>query len=216
MSAARERPILFSAPMTRALLAGTKTQTRRIAKGTVEDVVHPDWYGARRLVHKPTCQRSFCETVDFYELACGGYDCEQDGRTLRSPYGAPGDCLWVRETWCYAPADTTGELLYRADAPAGLAAKWRPSIFMPRGASRIDLEIVSVRVERLQDISEADACSEGIEGVTGDLFGVAGVVPFEHHYPDDAYCRLWGSINGAGSWALNPWVWVVAFRVLSE
>lgn len=198
-----ERPILFSGAMVRAILAGTKTQTRRVVK--------PQPY------------------VDAQGNACwNGSNFGQDGRgpLLRSlaspvpssrtkrvhcPYGAPGDRLWGRETWC----PLTLGFAYAADpiwngAPAG---RWRPSIHMPRAASRITLEITGVRVERLQDISEADAMAEGCSlecmTPTGDDSGSA------IHGPG-GYIALWESINGPGSWDANPWVWVVEFKRVTE
>ena len=195
----KERPILFSAPMVRAILSGQKTQTRRAAK----PVRHPDLGntydpGALVLEHEPQ------HVID---RAC--------------PYGQPGDRLWVRETWMDLSGTgvepitgSRSRYAYRADTPAGsygdetrkeYGLKWRPSIFMPRGASRILLEIVSVRVERLNDISEADLEAEGIQELID-----AGV---DHDgTPLDTYRVLWESINGANSWDKNPWVWVVEFK----
>ena len=120
-------------------------------------------------------------------------------------YGYPGDRLWVRETW--APEregtgcpDDTGTL-YRATDPGwddeNTGLRWRPSIFMPRTASRILLEITHVRVQRLQDISEDDARAEGCE-------------PFA--YPRDRFHGLWDTIHGSGAWHANPWVWALTFR----
>lgn len=235
----KERPILFSAPMVRALLTGTKTQTRRVVKGEVEDVRPPDWYDSRRLVHKATCQRGYCENVEEGELACGGYDLEANGVGSRSPYGAPGDRLWVRETW--APFRDPGEddpgvsreelrcvdgrwvgyfadlghidwddgdgfTAYRKDGQQ--RSCWKPSIFMSRWASRIDLEVAGVRVERLQDITAGDAEAEGIANtpnVPRDTMAWA-------LWHVESYRELWESINGAGSWAKNPWVWVIEFK----
>lgn len=233
--------------MVLAKLAGTKTQTRRIVKGTVEDVDMPEWWGARRLVHTPRCQRAFCESVDDYETACGGYDCAADGRTKRSPYGSPGDQLWGRETW--APHDDAAvrnkerdHIYYRADdlRRYDTDGRWHPSIFMPRWASRILDEVVSVRVERVQDIAEADARAEGVDALVHESWSVwdpacdatvsLSVEPtpadiarygYEHvrhvgpkviSTAREAYERLWESINGPDSWALNPWVWVVETR----
>lgn len=143
----RERPILFSGPMVRALLAGTKTQTRRIAK----PVKHPDLgnlYDAGALVLER-------EPQHVIERAC--------------PYGKPGDRLWVRETWAFgihalaAMRDEDGPFVYAADGTTHgrLCERWRPSIHMPRHACRLVLEIVGVRVERLQAISEADHAPKG-------------------------------------------------------
>lgn len=157
-----ERPILFSAPMVRALLAGTKTQTRRVA----------------------TPRRSIEPMTD---------EC---------PYGQPGDRLWVRETWS---AHSAGGFMYAAswDAHALIGhPKWRPSIHMPRAASRITLEVTGVRVERLQEITRGDAMAEGC--------------PFPNmaagHDPREWYAKLWNDINGPGSWDANPWVWAITFR----
>lgn len=205
------KPILFSGPMVRAILAGTKTQTRRLVRGLVEDVTRNEWHAPRRLVHKPTCQRSHCEQVDDNELACGGIECAKDGRAQVSPYGAPGDRLWVREAvaldyfspspWL-PPERRHG---YRADWTERAAdmvpePKWRPSIYMPRWASRLTLEVLSVRVERLQDITLDDCEAEGVK------------------FPPNArsagnFAALWDSINAERApWKSNPWVWVVEFR----
>lgn len=195
----KERPILFSAPMVRALLAGTKTQTRRIVK--------------------PRKDLSFGCLLTPSELA-GEVN---NGNFENCPYGEPGDRLWVRETGWERPdlttrmiregADTWPRFAYDADGWGAddhadfkrWGFKRRPSIHMPRWASRILLEITGVRVERLQDISDDDLAAEGIQEVID-----AGV---DHDgWPRDAYRSLWESINGAGSWAANPWVWCVEFR----
>lgn len=191
----KNKGILFSAPMVRALLDGTKTQTRRTVKVT------PDQ----------------CEDIGIFyaEHPC--------------PYGQPGDRLYVRETWLQ---DSDG-IHYRADEtfPEGAAAMlggWRPSIHMPRKASRITLEVTGVRVERLNDISEADAIAEGItcENVIvgcncnggvhreefADRYFFDGGFCDGYEYAEDAYRALWEKINGPGSWDLNPWVWVIEFR----
>jgi len=202
----KERPILFSAPMVRALLDGSKTQTRRVVKP--RDVA---WMGEHQGLREPD-------------------------NAIRCPYGQAGDRLWVRETWSIDMLgafgtdkgyDSTYALRYRADdaereihvAPGepdpyitlydSQRGDWRPSIHMPRWASRILLEIVSVRVERLQDISEADA---RVEGVTIEDRHKNGYCASEFLPPSiRAYRDLWESINGAGSWDSNPWVWVVEF-----
>lgn len=192
----KERPILFSAPMVRAILGGTKTQTRRIIKPQPE----------ARWNH--VGGSAFCT---------GGHDrgddCDGDV-VLSCPYGQLGDRLWVRETWAKQP---NGQAIYCADLNSDgvsrWAATWKPSIHMPRWASRILLEIVSVRVERLQDISEDDAQAEGIaysERFCGYCIGEAE--HFNSHDPRQSYFSLWEAINGAGSVIANPWVWVVEFR----
>jgi len=191
----KERPILFSGAMIRAILAGQKTQTRRAAK----PVKHPDLgnpYDPGALVS---------ELQHVIGRAC--------------PYGKPGDRLWVRETWsthaCFdhlPPGECPKSIHYWADGEIK-TGKRRPSIHMPRWASRILLEIVSVRVERLQSISEADAEAEGCAAEPCDHkrqscedAGCCGPTAV------GAYRCLWDSINGEGSWAANPWVWVVEFK----
>lgn len=220
----KSRPILFSGSMVRAVLDGSKTQTRRVGK-----IQSQDFVGLKaEAVRHATLGYQIQATYDAYP-----------GRgTARHaicacPFGQPGDQLWVRETWyCddyrvsrgpylkpddldVVEARECGTLVYAADGLAPYETEqpaWRPSIHMPRWASRITLEITGVRVERLQDISEADAQAEGcaLECMTpiGDDSGSA------IHGPG-GYIALWESINGPGSWDLNPWVWVVEFRRLS-
>ena len=196
----RERPILFSAPMVRALLAGTKTQTRRVLSPQPPATTHQvtTW-------HHPDPRPHFFAWTDNGE---GGAELADGGWCKPCPYGDPGDRLWVREAW----APLTKGFAYRADpcwreSPSG---RWRPSIFMPRWASRITLEITEVRVERLQDISEADAYDEG----TAEW--AAETQRDGNKWPNivRAYQGLWESINGPGSWQENPWVWVVGFKRL--
>ena len=173
----KERPILFSAPMVRAILVGTKTQTRRVVKLGPSGRAH---FGGRN-----------------WHLG--------DPDVIKAcPYGQLGDRLWVREAWMPVEHDSQ-PVRYRASNPS-YAGKWRPSIHMPRWASRILLEIGSVRVERLLDISEADAEAEGVD--------------FIRRVPDvdetmtavELYEALWESINGPGSWDANPFVWCVEFK----
>jgi hypothetical protein len=202
----KERPILFSAPMVRAILDGSKTQTRRIVK--------PQF--ASDAVPAEMC----AETAEGWQTIghsgmwwCDAAGCADDA--IRCPYGIPGDRLWVRETFAefidYDLIDGRSvelgrDFVYRADGEDQKRhTAWRPSIHMPRAASRIDLEITGVRVERLQDISEADAVAEGVEpfiNSDGDMIETATTM----------YERLWEQINGAGSWEANPWVWVVEFK----
>lgn len=185
----KERPILFSAPMVRAILAGDKTQTRRIAK----DVRHPDLGN----VYAPGALVLEREPQHVIERAC--------------PYGRPGDRLWVRETWGYNP-DHPGmpwHACYRADPGMEYdGIKWKPSIHMPRAACRIKLEITDVRVERLQDISDFDAEDEGTR------IWAAEVQKNGNKFSSirSAWQAMWESINGSDSWQANPWVWVVEFR----
>lgn len=214
----KERPILFSGAMVRALLAGTKSQTRRIVKQQPErnDKGTLMWGTGRR-----TGMQSF--GVDGLDVPPGVF--------ARCPYGQAGDRLWVRETWAYGihalssrNAEREGPWVYGADSAAKqgrLCDRWRPSIHMRREASRITLEVTGVRVERLQGISEADCWAEGIEEVMHD-FEDASQVDMAKRLGcsiEDAkplYAQLWEQINGTGSWAANPWVWVVEFRRLHQ
>ncbi|MCA8045525.1 hypothetical protein [Burkholderia arboris] len=167
----KERPILFSGPMVRAILEGRKTQTRRIAipKRSCVDFIGggpkdgPDW-------NDPTCWGFEDPNTGFWWALRGNDECYQ----LPCPHGMVGDRLWVRETWAQPAALDPGPTVYRADYPAcvpkefenvpdAAAIRWKPSIHMPRAMSRITLEIAGVRVERLQAISEADAAAEGVE-----------------------------------------------------
>lgn len=203
----KERPILFSGPMVRALLAGTKTQTRR----AIRPQPHED-YGALEcgLYHPTVIDRHGDEQPGAEIFGAWTRDGEQG---WRCPYGQPGERLWVRESWMdlrgtgvEARDPHTRRLTryaFAADTPPGsygdqcrkdYGLKWRPSIHMPRSVCRIELEVTAVRVERLWAISEADSQAEGWDGT------VLG------------YAKLWESINGAGSWDANPWVWVVEFK----
>jgi len=191
----RERPILFSGPMVRAIIAGRKTQTRRIVKPQPENIhkitVRPDDVLVERW---PKQERSFSNFGR----------CE----SLKHKYGSPGERLWVRETFCEYPANYP---IYKADygdgklSPIsdGIGGPWKPSIFMPRWASRITLEITDVRVERLQDISINDCEAEGLSQDNS----VGGCLR-------EDYCNLWESINGADSWDANLFVWVISFNKL--
>jgi hypothetical protein len=193
-----EKPIIFNGPMVRAIMDGRKTITRRIVKPqppqeTLEMRLHGDeWL--------PCWEDDDC---------AGCYVAHGDmGHRRRCPYGRPGDRLWVRETWatpmtepCNRAEKACPQFAYRADGDCLYVSSWRPSIHMPRWASRITLEVVAVRVERLNDISGEDSISEGI-----DLTGATDIAARQ------SFRSLWESINGAGSWAANPWVWVVEFR----
>ncbi len=191
-SMSSERPILFSGPMVRAILNGTKTQTRRTVKP------QPDEDGLVKLT----------ETGEWHDTSA---------RVYRCPYGKPGDWLWVRES--FARLDSA--IWYQADCDQGSAydvcamsdgdsppdiLRWRPSIYMPRWASRITLDVVDIRVQRVQDISGPDCWAEGIARAGWDCERYGSVV--------ECYRDLWESINGPGSWDVNPWAWVVEFHRL--
>ncbi len=181
----KERPILFSAPMVRALLAGTKTQTRRIIK--------PEW--------------SRC-------LDLNDDDDREKART-GCPYGTVGDRLWVKET---IRLDDHDVAVFGADGALTVITEWPwkrrvlTAIHTPRGASRITLDVTSVRVEQLQAITEADALAEGVAPVLdleGDCWTDGKAVT--------AYQYLWNEINGwdPNSWDSNPWVWIVEFKCIA-
>jgi hypothetical protein len=191
----RERPILFSALMVRAILAGRKTQTRRL--------VTVPWRGSQRaLPYEP-----YYVDSDGELLFCDEYGDYHPIERAHPPYAEVGDRLWVKET--HARGTMTGGapwVRYRADvesahmiASDGSLIAWRPSIHMPRWASRITLEVTGVRVERLQTIGASDAQAEGVDARL-DL-------------ATQSFSWLWDSINGKrAAWASNPWVWVVEFR----
>jgi hypothetical protein len=205
--AVKERPILFSAPMVRAILSGEKTQTRRVVKptpktgrdafGSYMDIgqVSGDWPGDAEWIAHTACR-----------------------------YGKPGDLLWVREAWLDAWAQNLGatstQYHYRADpGNEHYGYKWRPSIHMPRAVSRITLKVTDVRVQRLQDISEEDARAEGVErmksgrGYYSIKHGHAAVhFGVYHDYAKEAFAELWDSINGEGAWNANPWVYALTFE----
>jgi hypothetical protein len=192
----KERPILFSGPMVRAILDGRKTQTRRIVK-------LPKTNGPEPLLHH----------ID----SLGNADFT-DGSVVRA-FAEAGTRLWVRETWAYNTdfPEEARRAIYRADDASKYDAdRWRPSIHMPRWASRITLEVVNVRVERLQNISEEDAKVEGIMWMPGeDIDGYSAGSGFGHwNTSKDAFWDLWVSINGCESWEANPWVWCISFRKL--
>jgi len=194
----KERPILFSAPMVKAILDGRKTVTRRVVKPQPPANAHQveTWH------HPDTKPRFFTWTT--------AGEISDQWEPLPCPYGQPGEKLWVRETWMdllgtgiERKTGDHGRYAYAADTPPGsygddqrkaYGLKWRPSIHMPRAASRITLEVTDVRVERLGDVSESDARAEGV---------VQSVAEFK---------ELWASINGPSSWDANPWVWVVEVK----
>jgi len=237
----KERPMLFSAPMVRAILDGSKTQTRR--------AINPQpvkWCQGLSL------PKYSATPLSEFLLGAPIFAC---------PYGKVGDRIWARETFCKVDDSGYGDHAgiwvdyratpkYKESHPAGWdndphnedALKWKPSIHMPRWASRINLEITAVRVERLNDISEEDAQKEGIkftdygltcfhQGAPQDI-GICTAPDSSHqkrpgwHYDKSthqdqcwhtakyAFTSLWESINGAGSWEQNPWVWVIEFKLV--
>lgn len=180
----KARPILFSGEMVRALLDGRKTQTRRVIKPIKGEGLDP---------------------AGIYHFHPG------DLELMRCPYGKVGDLLWVRETFVDWPTDD-GSLIYRADDSGddyndyGLRFfNWKPSIFMPKWASRLTLEITDIRVERLQDISGEGCIAEGLSSYMREHDACCDL--------KNQYQALWQRINGVESWRANPWVWVIDFKV---
>lgn len=216
----KDRPILFNADMVRAILRGAKTQTRRPVK-------------PQRWLSDAPCRFAVRDGSFF----------DPDGNDYRSPFGAPGDRLYVRETWCRHNRDLSGvvyradlaseEVSLRAERNANGSVLWRPSIHMPKWAARIWLKVERVWVERVQDISEEDAQAEGFERWTcgkpshshqGDTVrwhrrvGGRDLAELPCGYVAnprhrDAFMETWQSIYG--TWEDNPWVWCCGFSVLS-
>lgn len=202
-----EKPILFSGPMVRAILDGRNTQTRRVSGKYLKGINNnpDDWacathhkdgsfiFHGPRKVSEEWAQRAYPEG--------GGGKC---------PYGIPGDILWVRETWSQYFDELHNDdpyYQYRATQIAPNFIKWKPSIFMPRSASRITLKITGIRVERLQDISEPDIMQEAPPDFWNHPNG-----------PEGAFIDLWDSTNkdrGFG-WGINPWVWVISFKRITK
>lgn len=227
----KERPILFSAPMVRAILEGRKTQTRRAFSDRTKFAFD--------------CAAQIGEVSLFLDQdELGKNDL---GYVLDfCPYGKAGDRLWVRETWrgwvCINPPSESRKLGVARYVPAQMECKrldykatqaadnepYRPSIHMPRWASRIQLEIVSVRAERLNDISADDAIAEGIEvdpepwdqTIAFKNYADSGWIPkWAEHWETaeiESFKSLWESINGEGSWNENPWVWAIEFKRIQE
>lgn len=216
----KERPILFSGEMVRAILESRKTQTRRLVK------VQPpsDAYQITTLMDSTAKAERKRIGSHRWAIVEDLKIVEEYGKHFSCPYGQPGDRLWVRETWAdnFSSHVSHAGILYRATAATDRSHhgywakevapnkwvdyydrpfKWKPAIFMPRGVARLTLEVVKVRVERLQEISDADTVAEGIAS------GHAG------EYGRAAFRSAWDQINGKrASWASNPWVWVVEFK----
>ncbi len=194
----KETPILFSEPMVQSILAGRKTQTRRIVKP------QPEWSAPTKLTNESWTWkgRRLFDNGEEFGL--------RDVLSKRCKYGRKADRLWVKEAFSPSPDG----IAYRATNPELNGGVWKPSIFMPRKASRITLEITGVRVEQLHEIKESDAKAEGCKPVRVGLldFRAAGTASSESYV--EGYGALWESINGPGSWSANPWVWVISFKRL--
>lgn len=225
-----ERPVLFNGAMVRAILEGRKTQTRRLVKNA------PAGAASAGVIVSSTDKDSEGEWwwLDSADLMDAGVI----GDAFRCPYGQPGDRLWVRETFAHwqspdlfsgrpvpdtafaagrpmlrppagepAPFEKWERVWSEDTKPTGV--KWTPSIHMPRSVCRLVLEVTDVRVERLQDINQEDAEAEG----SHDFWGKE--TPWKNHFapvPVHGFAALWESVNGAGAWAANPWVWAISFK----
>jgi len=203
-------PIIFQAESVRAILDGRKTQTRRIIRSN-RHPVPPDHVSGETL--GPAGGRWWCDP--------GGW--------IRCPYGDPGGLLWLREAWAPHPLatqDPPERVLYRADGanhgidgrgpvnldcPDWTPYRWRSPIFMPRWASRLTLRITDVRVQRVQEISEADARAEGCHAQEW----CTDPASIDRTSARGDYASLWDSINGKRApWDFNPWVWALTFEVV--
>jgi hypothetical protein len=223
MSNVKERPILFSAPMVRAILKGRKTVTRRPIKAWQHPQIEDDgsWFAVAQRHPR-------------WGFGVSGVDAKECAAELaRSgccPYGRSGERLWVRETWAQPANLDPGPTVYRAtypdcikgqgweNVPPSSEIRWKPSIHMFRRDSRILLEITDVRVERLHDISHDQAKAEGVRLYTdhaelGDWWHVEGIETYSAD-PRKSFELLWSSVGG--DWNANPWVWVVEFKRVAQ
>lgn len=214
-----EKPILFNSEMVRAILDGRKTMTRRVVKPMsknqaewltpelINSVPHGEMIKGGWQMHHPRADTDYMGVHVEHDSPLGW---------VRCPYGQPGDLLWVRETFLIK---LNGDAFYRADDPTAsgwnsgsATTKWRPSIFMPRWASRITLRVFDVRVERVQEISVSDMRAEGV------AYGPARPGEFSIQSTVREWENLWDSINAKRgySWNSNPWVWVVSFEMVQR
>ncbi len=217
----KSRPILMSAPMVLALLEGRKTQTRRVVKGAEQ---FPEIIRFEPWAIDEEVQRRESGIPLWFSR-------EPDGtcREWGCNHGGPGDRLWVRETFNRSSVAHDGgiyravlycadgaKIIFHSDQVLSLPSMRDriPSIHMPRWASRIELEICAVTVQRLQDITEADILAEG---VTVDRVAEWCKFPWSdmptlHH----AFEVLWDHLHGLGAWKANPWVWKIEFRAVES
>lgn len=205
----KTHPILFSTEMVQAILAGRKTQTRRVMKPQPSENVLWSSFGFSTL------------TPENHIEGRGNFPEGYGSKFFKLKYGKPGDLLWVRES--FVKFETFNETLfsYKASPKTNLDVNWKPSIHMPKDACRIWLRITNIRIERLKNITEEDAIAEGVENITESKYGF--LCKWNDSKTGDtilgtaqtAFSYLWKSINGEQSWNENPFVWVVEFEVLS-
>lgn len=225
----KERPILFSAPMIRAILDGRKSVTRRVINPQPIHAIMGDqaWDAFNAMMSIGVLP---VEAVDERRIGWTWKGCRSmpwpSSIEGRGPYGQPGSRLWVRETWA-APHDCDHlkpslipegtPITFRATAEGDTDLLWRPSIFLMPWMARVKLDVTGVKVERVQEITHEDAMAEGVQAWTDSLKGGEF---YDHNsnlgaYPVTAFARLWDKINGKRApWDSNPFVWCVAFRKL--
>lgn len=201
-----ERGIIMQAESVRAIIAGRKTQTRRVVTAGRGQ----EWLSIQGVAAVPSMRTVMIGAELWAQMdhPHGG-----PGGCVRCPYGAPGDRLWVKEAWtrwCSVEGcDKRGHIAYRADASAEVErmTSWRSPMSMPRWASRLTLEVVEVRVQRVQDLTVADAEAEGIDPAPHAM-KPSGLDMI------DAYRTAWDALNAKRgfAWASNPWVWAVTFK----
>lgn len=220
----KERPILFAGEMVRAIQADLKTQTRRAIN--------------RIPKHGQVRQFKASETPGYdYTFRCKRglwQDYRADDLLKKCPYGQPGDRLWVREAWQVFPKGPLGNwagvsddrpqivsewnplhcVCWRADGPLNQDERWRPSIHMPRWASRVLLEITEIRIEQVSEISHEDAIAEGVHRYRDeDCYKIyTPTTSFGTSSPIKSFASLWDSINGVGAFDLGSWTWAVSFK----
>jgi len=222
----REKPILFSTPMVQAILDGRKTMTRRIVKP------QPDDSGLWNHTQYPMSLES---TIEGW---WGTVEQTGESKEFKCKWNV-GDLLWVKETTCQVMLDHTHDLLegandkslivYKANvhedwmqyAKEKYSYKWKPSIFMPRSAARIFLEVTNIRIERLQDINVESCIAEGIEKINkkdGQFTwkNYTDLSNLDWFTVGESFRSLWNSINGESSWDENPWVWVIEFKRIEK
>lgn len=208
----KERPIIFSGPMVRAILEGRKTQTRRTGGLRDFNMVGLDGAGHHTCPDEYALVHFDGKQADFSRFAVniGGINVSVIYHAT-NPYGLMGDRLWVRETWYRERLSESDRVIYRAHADY-MPVLWKPSISMPRWASRLLLEITEVKVQRLQDISFESVQAEGLNPLR-DCPGIQSPLVEARQL----YATLWDSLNikrGYG-WAANPWVWAISFKAIA-
>ncbi len=239
----KARPILFSGPMIQALLAGRKTQTRRIIKQQPQGHHWASLPGYQLHVTTPMEFTNGKIGIRYFHSIPQNRERDYDGPYVYCPYGKPGNLLWVRETTAVRSSGWNSETghWYCVDYAAGGVGcgirhghapsffpsrshnangvlRWQPSIHMPRWASRLTLRITDVRVQRLQEIGAADAIAEGLDVVLdgGSKYGINGLPDTWNDNPRLSYLALWDAINGAGAASANPYIWGISFEVIQK